>query len=349
MGGLNQSPEQLLASAGFTKTGAFDAAGTRVETTPAPAAVIAETPEEPAVVETTATTTEEPAPPAEQPQPTFDIASVLNGKFGDKFKSLDEIEAAYTELEAKANQDPFANDFVRNLNKALKDGIDPQLYMEVSSVDVDSMSERDALVLEMQWKNGVSKEDAEFMVDRAYKLNSEEELDQSDPDVREAQIKLKIDAKNAKNFISEYKKDSLTSPIEKRQAEVTKAWEPIIPSIVDKFKTYPLNGKTGNYEVPVAPEALKSAQELLKSVIDSGMLDNMPDKEGLAVAEAIVEKEILYQSRASFADYLADTLKAKQLEEKHNPRKPAAQEKPAQPAGDWMANFLAQQTGTRLR
>jgi hypothetical protein len=265
-------------------------------------------------------------PIVEQPQsPAFDLGE----KFGGRFKSIDEVETYLMDVESKASKDPFANDLVRNLNKAIADGIDPELYMNVSRMDVSQMSEKEALILEAQMKNGLSPEDAEFFIERAYKLPEEiNEYNANDPDVREAQIKMRIDAQKAKEYLDNYKQDALTSPKEKWQAQMTAAWEPMIPKVVDNFKNFTVNTKSGDFNIPASEGAIKAANTLLSEVIKSGMLDNMPDQEGMAIANAIVEKEILKHDFHYAIDYIANQMKQQQLEQKHNIRKPFTQQAP---------------------
>jgi hypothetical protein len=267
----------------------------------------------------------------EQPSQTQDFD--LSGRFGGRFNSIDEVEQYFMDYETKSNQDPFANDFVRNLNKAMADGIDPDLYVAVSSVNTQDMDAREALVIQAQWENGLSREDAEFFVNRNYRLTDDgDELDMSDPDVREAQIRMNIDSQKAKDFIESQKSLALESPKERFQAQVTQAWEPVIPKVVNDWKEIKVQGKSGEYSIPASPEALNAAQQMLSEVIQSGLLDMMPSQEGLEIAHAMVEKEILKHDFSAAIDYIADSLKAKQLEDRHNPRRPVGQYAPPMPS-----------------
>lgn len=328
--GYGTSPDQLFAAAGLSKTGTYDGTGTPIETV---------SPQPMPVAEETADIAEdivESQPSIQQPTATVDSNSYdLNGKFDGRFKSFDELETYVKDIEAKASKDPFANDLVRNLNKAIEEGVDPELYMAVSQLDVEELTSKEALVLQMQWKKGLSYEDAEFLVERSYKLSEdEEELDMSDPEVREAQIRLGIDAQEAKEFLSKYKQEALTSPYEKMQQELTQAWTPVIPKVVDSWKTFQVNSKAGNFTIPASEGAIKAATSLLQEVISSGLLENMPDQEGLAIANAIVEKEIMKHDFQHAIDYVAESLKNKQLEEKHNIRKPVGQGAAPKTSGD---------------
>lgn len=330
--GYGTSPDQLFAAAGLTKTGTYDSTGTLVDSASPTVQPEAETPQadEPVEFESKTQLTQ-PEQPAQSPSMEYD----LNGKFDGRFKSIDELESYVKDVEAKVSKDPFANDFVRNLNKAIEEGVDPELYMAVSQINVDELSGKDALILQMQWKKGLSYEDAEFLVERTYKLgDDEEELDMSDPEVREAQIRLGVDAQEAKEFLAKYKQEALTSPYEKAQQELSQAWTPVIPKVVDNWKTFQVNSKVGSFNIPASEGAIKAATTLLQEVISNGLLDNMPDQEGLAIANAIVEKEIMKHDFQHAIDYVAETLKNKQLEEKHNIRKPVGQTGSPKPSGD---------------
>ena len=331
--GYGTSPDQLFASMGMAKTGTYDGNGMPVESTQTQQQA------EPSAhyEQNTSAAEEETAAPVQQ-TPSFD----LSGKFNGRFKSFDELESYVSQIELQSNKDPFASDLVRDLNKAISEGVDPELYMAVSRLDVDSLNEKEALILQMQWKKGLSYDDAEFLVDRTYKLDSDlEDLDMSDPEVREAQIRLKLDSQEAKDFLAQYRQDAMTSPLEKQKEQLTQAWTPVIPQVVDKWKSFTVNSKSGTYSIPTSDGAINAARELLTEVISNGLLDNMPDQEGLEIANAIVEKEIMKHDFQHAIDYVADMLKNKQLEEKHNPRKPQGQVgSPIPSAEQGMIDFL---------
>lgn len=322
--GLGYGMQDPFQAAGLTKTNSYDMGGNPVSMGTTYTQNTADENENITVNEDAA----QSQSIVEQPQsPMFDLGE----KFGGRFKSIDEVETYLMDVENKASKDPFANDLVRNLNKAIADGIDPELYMNVSRMDVSQMSEKEALILEVQMKNGLSAEDAEFFVERAYKLPEEiNEYNANDPDVREAQIKMRIDSQKAKEYLDDYKSEALTSPKEKWQSQLTDAWEPMIPKVVDNYKTFTVNTKAGEYNVPASQGAIQAANTLLSEVIKSGMLENMPDQEGMAIANAIVEKEILKHDFHYAIEYIANQMKEQQLEQKHNIRKPFAQAPPTQ-------------------
>lgn len=339
--------DSLFAQAGFTKTGEYNAEGAPIAQVEPVAQVQQEQQQQPAG--------QEASEQAQVVQPTVtptaitpSIDELISGKFDGRFKSVDEVAEAFRKVEQDAKKDPFANDWIRNLNKAVAEGVDPAVYMEVSNVDTEKLSEADAIILQMQWKDGLTREEAEFLVNRKYRLGGEDEVDPSDPDAREAAINLKLEGRSAKEFLSKYKQEALTSPIEKRQAEIKSAWEPAIPTVLEKYKTFPIEGKSGQYNFPVPPEALGKAQELLQSVIDSGMFDTMPDREGMEYAEAIVRNEILSNMVSTMIDAVADQYKQKALAEKHNPRKPESMDRqPVLSGQDGLIDFLKAQRGMK--
>lgn len=321
--GLGYGMQDPFQAAGMTKTNSYDMGGNPIS--------IGTTFTQSPVNEENFSSENASQQYEEQPSQMQDFD--LSGRFGGRFNSLEEIENYFMETEAKVNQDPFANDFVRNLNKAMADGIDPDLYVAVTSVDTQEMDPKEALIIQAQWENGLSREDAEFFVNRTYRLSDDgDELDMSDPDVREAQIRMNIDSQKAKDFIESQKSLALESPRERFQAQVTQAWEPVIPKVVNQWKDIKVQGKSGEYSIPASPEALNAAQQMLSEVIQSGLLDMMPSQEGLEIAHAMVEKEILKHDFSAAIDYIADSLKAKQLEERHNPRRPVGQYTPPMPA-----------------
>jgi hypothetical protein len=329
--GFGATPDQIFAAAGYNKTGTYDGMGMPVDGPPASQ----HDPEDAQQTSATASPTET----AQQVTPSIEFD--WNGKFDGRFKSFDELESYVKEVEGKANKDPFANDLVRNLNKAISEGVDPELYMAVSQIDVENLSAKDALILEMQWKKGLTYDDAEFIVNRTYKLeDAEDEPDMSDPEVREAQIRLGLDSKSAKDFLGQYKQEALRSPYEKMQEELTQAWTPAIPKVMENWKSFQVNSKGGNYTIPTSPGAIEAANNLLKEIISNGLLENMPDKEGIAIANAIVEKEILKHDFQHAIDYVVEAMKAKQLEEKHNPRKPQGQAAPSPVPQDGVIGWL---------
>jgi len=338
--GYGATPDNMFASMGLAPVA--DPPPAPEPPAPAPAPSTEPAPASPP--DPTAIVTDPPANPApaapEPPAPTYD----LNGKFGGRFKSFEELETHLQEVETKASKDPFANELIRNLNKAVAEGIDPELYMSVSAIDIEKMSPKETLILEMQWKNnGMSREDAEFLVNRSYHLSEDgDEPDLSDPNVREGQLRLNMDSAKAKSFLEDHKKEALTSPIEKQIKEVTQAWQPVIPTVVDKFKTSTYNTKAvGSFTIQHTPAAIQAAQTLLTELVTSGMFDNMPDQVGLEMANSIVEKEILKHDLQHIVETIAESVKQKSLDEKHNPRMPEGHRAPPAPSSqDGIVDFL---------
>ncbi len=342
--GYNATPDQRFASMGLAPTSQEPAPIAPTEP-PAPAAT--EPPAEPAPGSQPQATP--PTPPADAPLPSAGID--LNGKFNNRFKSLDEVETYLSETEAKANKDPFANDMIRNLNKAVAEGVDPELYMSVSSIDLEKLSPVDTLVLEMQWKNPqISREDAEFLVKQNYKIPEEGETpDLSDPVVREGQLRMKMDDAKAKAFLAQHKAEVLTSPVEKQKAALTQAWTPVIPAVIDRLKTSNITVKSGEtFAITHTDAAVKVAQEVLTGAINQGMFDQMPDKVGMEMANMMIRSAMVNADVEHIANVIADSVKQKSLDEKHNPRMPGGSSTPpASTPEDGLINFLKQQRASR--
>jgi hypothetical protein len=282
-------------------------------------------------------------PPAPAPEETF-----LKGILGGRFQKATELEQHLSQLEEKVNAkpvDPFVNDYVKGLNKAIQDGIDPKVYEKVAILDMDKMNEREALVLRAMFKDKLSQEDAEFLIDSTYRFGEGE--DETSQEVKLARINAKLHSAEAKEFLSAYKVDQLTPPKEKLIETQTKAWEPAIPQVLSEFKNLTIEGKTGKYDFVVSPESMSKAQNMLKEVLSSGIVEAMPDDQGMEFARSIVKKELLNLEMANIIDTMIDSQKALEAQQKHNPRiggTPPPQPDPKQ----GIAEFLANARGIKL-
>jgi len=245
--------------------------------------------------------------------------SYLSNVLGGRFSNPEELEAYVSELEGREPSDEiFASDYVRNLNEAIRAGIDPEVFNTVASLDLDEMSPKDALILQYQMKDGLSWEDAELLVNETYRLDDEMYSD-DDPQTKMARIKAKVDANEAYEFLTQFQQEALTPPIE-RQIEMQKrAWEPVLPKVLDSFKTLEFEGKAGKYQFPVSQESQRAAQELFAEVLDTGIIDAMPDEQGMEFAKNLVYKELVMREAVNMLDMLVEKLRMQQISGKHNP------------------------------
>ena len=283
-------------------------------------------------------------PPAPAPEETF-----LKGILGGRFSKATELEQHLAQLEEKVNAtpvDPFANDYVKGLNKAIQDGIDPKVYERVANLDMEKMTERESLVLRAMFKDKLSQEDAEFLIDSTYRFGEGE--DATSQEVKLARINAKLHGAEAKEYLSSYKVDQLTPPKEKLIEAQTKAWAPAIPQVMAEFKNLTITGKTGKYDFVVSPENMEKAQTMLKEVLSSGLVEAMPDEAGTAFARSIVQKELLQLEMANIIDTMIDAQKAADAQQNHNPRRGDAPP-PPEDLKQGVAEFLANARGQKLR
>lgn len=342
-----------MAEAGFTQV--TDVAPAPVAQAPAVQAPVAVAPAEPTapVAEEPIVTPDPAAPaPAVEPQTQFNEEDYLKTRFEGKFKSLEEVEKEYKTISEKANKNPYYDDRIKGMNEAMEKGIDPDLYWNLSKIDVEKLTPRDLLILEKQWKDGLSKEDAEFTVERAYKLGLPEKDEDGnlDLDVRDAQIRMKVDAKNASEYLKAFKTESLTPAHEKQIAQTVKAWEGEMPSLEKELSIFSVNTKHGEQSFTPSKETVKKAMDTVNEAIKSGMLDKMPDTEGKAMAKEIARQVVVAAEYQNWVETALDNYEKAQAAKKHNIRTPDAVTPPVlQTEAERQTEWLAKQYGVNLR
>lgn len=284
-------------------------------------------------------------PPAPSPETDF-----LKGILGGKFTKAEELTAYITGLEEKANSvpdEPFVNNYVKSLNEAIRNGIDPEVFAEVSRIEVDKLDPKEALVLQHMWQDKLSRDEAVLLVENKYRLGEGE--NEEDTEVKLARINAKTDSNKAKEFLKTHQQEALTPPAEKLIAEQQKAWEPVYSQITEPLKTIKIEGKSGTFTFPVNADIMKQAEGLVRDVISSGMFDVKPDKEGLEFARNIAYKEILANSLPAILDGISDYYRLEAIKQQHNPRPAGAQTPPAPAEGQGIAEFLASTRGVKLQ
>lgn len=289
--------------------------------------------------------------PVPAPQSSTET-DLLKGILGGKFNKADELSAYITELEQKANREPenpFANNYIKSLNEAVRNGIDPEVFAQVASVDVENLSPKDALVLQLMWNDKLTKEDAELLVDSKYRLGTDE--NEESQEVKIARITAKTDANKAKEFLKAHQESSLTPPTEKIIAQQQEAWSKAYDQVTEPYKSIEIKGKSGSLNLPVSSESMQKANELVREIIDSGMFEVMPDQNGLEFARQIAYKEIIANELPNILDAISDYYKNQAITAQHNPRIPNGNSgTPPMPdslAG--VAEFLANQRGMKLQ
>jgi hypothetical protein len=271
------------------------------------------------VIQATEAKVETPIAPTPTPQPAFNPREA----FGDEFESVDKVKARLDEYkslsekvkELEGKQTVLANDYVRDLNGALLQGISKEAFDQVYHSNPEKLDAAEKLQLQLQWKHGYSAEDAKLVVDHKYKLGDEHDSD--DPDVKVARLMLTADSKEADAFLSQYRQKQLTPPSKPDQTQIVQAWEPIIPSIIEKAKSIKIDNLT--YEVPqeIAAQVKKEVTDLLANDFQG----DSKNPEHQAYMQNLVEERIKVLTYESAMRYFLTEQDKKAIAEKANPSK----------------------------
>lgn len=301
------------------------------EPTPAPKAADAlpkAATEAPAPAEPKAVAANSPAPEPITPKEAdvIDEVKLLNGRFGGKFKSLEEADLSYKELEEKSQKDPFHNPIIKGLNDYVAGGGDAETYLKLQKMDIDKMDAREALINHLIVKKDVSRTDAEEYIDSKYHLNEKDtdELGDTIKEVRDGHILAKIDTKDAKSDLKQYKVEHSEPPQSKRTQILVKAMDAELPSIAKDFETLKIDiAENESYEYPIRSEVRKEALDTLKEMVKSGMLDiDLSTTEGKEAAKDFLADRINAASTKDAVKHILQDYQKKSIEEKHHKRDP---------------------------
>lgn len=229
-----------------------------------------------AVVPTPAAIAPSPAPltPAEKilevpkiEKPEFDEAKYIKDSFGDIFSSKEDVKAMIekakdvNDLRAKLKEkedyiaeNDFVDEYARAENKFVKQGGDRKIFKEVNDLDIENMSEEEAIKKKLQIQNKtLTKDEIDRLIKRKYKIGDE---DQDDDDVKDANINLKMDGRAAKDFLGKYKADNSVPPSVKQETEAQKKQVEAAENATKNLKSW-----TDNYDA-VAPKTKKISFDL---------------------------------------------------------------------------------------
>lgn len=258
-------------------------------------------------------------PVAEAPtESTFNFEEELDKASGGQIKTKDQISALletsrkYTELEAqlgtsrqdneqlkaKADANPFANDFTKKLNDLYASNANDsqiQAFMAINKVDIDALSPLQTSSLALQVKHGLTPDEADRYLAKKY------DIDLADPSSidKDAEIALKIDSGVDKEFLKTHKAQVSETPVDKsaqeqqlRQQEygqkVAKL-EPIAKQAVEKvlttsFKGISLNGKEGDgaitTDLPISEESKANLAKVSADMIANNWEQLTADDKG---------------------------------------------------------------------
>jgi hypothetical protein len=233
---------------------------------------------------------------------TFDTSKWLEEKTGGKIKaeedlltfvnkygevditSLQEKAQKAEELEARYKEVEPANDFVKELNRLLKNGASQDQVLEfyqLSQVDLTTLSPKEAEILRLQKEKGLSKEDAIFKVER---LLDTDRLDEET--VRLNEIELKTRFKENVDYLKQYRKELSVTEAQKQaqEKEATKqqyfqSVDSAVPTLSKELTSLNIGDISGDKDNPVPFEYVlpdtfkKEANQILKNVIVSNRFD----------------------------------------------------------------------------
>ena len=209
-----------------------------------------------------ATPPAEPSTPADEPKNEPDYTGWLKENLG--YESPDAIKselAKVAELQKMIENPPqyeWKSQEAKELEEYIsKGGKDPYAYMEARRLNVDELSDMDAL---LQWNilsnPGISRDDHQFMLSDKYntevnldpELATEEELAEANRRARLNKIMLQRDAVEAKENLANLKSERMTPKPDveaQKQRDAQEKWARTVDSLSDKFKGLEFKGEEG--------------------------------------------------------------------------------------------------------
>jgi len=307
----------------------------------------ATTEQTPSEVNSEQTPVVEQAPIVETPQPVFNPKEI----FGDKYESVDLIKSRLEEYEIQSQkiqeleskQVTFANDYVRELNDALTKGISEKAFNQVYFSDPSKLTPAEKLELSLQWEKDFTPEEAKLYIEDKYKLGPDEDPD--DRSVQVARLMMKADVKEAEKFLEQYRQKQLTPPSQPDNTQIVKAWEPIIPKLVDEVKSVTVNNIPYNF----SQEILNQAKDEVMNLIATDFQGDAKNPEHMAFIRGVFTDRVKALSFDSAIQYFLTEQTKQKIKEEANPSKElgtknlGTSESKAQSEVEALANFLAKQ------
>ncbi len=192
-------------------------------------------------------------------------------ELSSKANKADEFEQRFKEVEP-------ANEFVSELNKLLKNGASKEQVIEfyqLSQTDLTTLSPKEAEIMRLQKDKGLSKEDAEFSVER--KLNKDV-LD--DETVRLNEIELKARFKDNVEYLKQYRKELSVTEAQKKSEELAtkrqdylQKVDAVVPQLAKELTSVKIADIAGDkdnpmpFEYVLPDEFRKEADKILRNVI----------------------------------------------------------------------------------
>lgn len=237
---------------------------------------------EPATVSTEpAPVTPDPVTPT--PDPKFDQSAFLKSigtsagieiqseqDIIDALKFKREGEIQLSEAKKRLNELDSIDPFARDLDKAIKSGVDTRLYIEARNMDLEKMDGKEALRREYFLKNAkiVAADPvfAEKKFENEYRVKysvlnetlTAEERDARRDEIDFAERSKRIDEMNAKEYLTDWKSKNVTIP------EVQPVADPVVnQEIVDRYykQAEDFVKDIGTLDIPVGDETFKLGME----------------------------------------------------------------------------------------
>ncbi len=178
--------------------------------------------------------------------------------------------AIESELKVTKETNPYADDYVRDLNEARKSGVSRENFDKVYNSDPDKLTPIEKVMLQKQWQLGLSEASAKLIVEDEFHLGLQETEDMTDLQKAEVQrlknvgnAKLEAASKSADAFLREHKKTLLTPPVQQAavtQEAIIKDWTPVMPTITKEYEVLQI-GTDINIKFP--PEELQAIHNLV--------------------------------------------------------------------------------------
>lgn len=271
------------------------------------------------------------APKTEQPV-VVDFAAQLSERFGgvteDAIKEAlnrpvinDEDRALIDELKY-FKENPWALELAKY---ASKPGADVPLYAQISRMDVQKLKDDDALVLDLVFEKGLTKEEAQAKVRRDHNLALTEDGELDADEKLAAGADMKLQANEARKRLAEYQQRikmpegervalDQKKEAEQREAQRMTARKPEVKKIVESY-AYSHKGdfgaedlKTGiDFKMPLTAEQQKQYQGIVENLITNPSFDATKDSADVAeIAAALFERQNREVLLGQFARHLIE-------------------------------------------
>jgi hypothetical protein len=214
---------------------------------------------------------------------TFSFEDTFKDKYG---KTPEELEQELSSLKEKSSKlDNFNPDSLDRLEKLVSGELTWDKIKEIAEVqtlDVDKLSDQEAIVRKMQMQDGLSKDEIDYKLDKYNKYSQEDFDDLSDSEKKEYKAlksefsRLASDSKSFLNSLKEsddYKLPELSKKEEVDQEEFKKQFEAVknqyesaVSDSLKDFNSISVNLGEEDFSFELTDEMKKQVQDLSNNV-----------------------------------------------------------------------------------